>query len=308
MPGMIPQPFHRALLAPRQWPAWLAWGLIELLGRLPYPCLLRAGHTLGGVIFRLFGSRRRVARRNIELCFPELNTAQQAALTEASMRNIGLMVAEFAMGWALPRRDFLKRSIRLEGAEHLAEAEAQGRGVLLVGSHISSLELAARYISEHMPTAAVYREMDSAVFEREVLRARMTHAEAMFERDDLRGIIRYLRKGGRVWYAPDQEMRHKETVFAPFFGIPTATITATHHLARMSGAVVIPFHHHRLPGTQGHVIRLAQPLQDFPSADPVADTTRINASIEAMVREAPEQYLWIHKRFKTRPPASPPVY
>jgi len=120
--------------------------------------------------------------------------------------------------------------------------------------------------------------------------------------------VKYLRGGGTLWYAPDQDMRSKDTVFVPFFGVPAATITATHHLARMSGALVIPFFHRRLPDGQGYALRLGAPLDGFPGTDVETDTARVNACIEQMVREAPEQYLWVHKRFKTRPPGTPAIY
>jgi KDO2-lipid IV(A) lauroyltransferase len=153
----------------------------------------------------------------------------------------------------------------------------------------------------------MYRRMDSDVFEYMVLRARLAYADAMFDKDQLRATVKYLKHGGTVWYAPDQDMRGKDCVFAPFFGIPASTITATHHLARLSGAAVIPFFHRRTPAG-GYALRLEAPLADFPGDDVVADTTRVNAAIERMVREAPAQYLWAHKRFKTRPPGLPPVY
>ena len=150
--------------------------------------------------------------------------------------------------------------------------------------------------------------MDSAVFEFAVLRARLDYAEAMFEKDDIRGTVKHLRNGGTLWYAPDQDMRSKDNVFVPFFGVPAATITATHHLARMSGALVIPFYHRRLPGDAGYALKLGAPLDSFPSKDVLDDTARVNVSIEDMVRAAPEQYLWVHKRFKTRPTGSASVY
>jgi KDO2-lipid IV(A) lauroyltransferase len=149
--------------------------------------------------------------------------------------------------------------------------------------------------------------MDDAVFERAVLRARLRYADTMFVKEDLRATVKYLRGGGTLWYAPDQDMRGKDSVFVPFFGIPAATITATHHLARLSGAVVIPFFHKRNPGG-GYTLRLEAPLAGFPGSDVVADTARVNACVERMVRAAPEQYLWIHKRFKTRPPGQTPIY
>ena len=127
------------------------------------------------------------------------------------------------------------------------------------------------------------------------------------EKDELRASVKYLKRGGTLWYAPDQDMRGKDTVFAPFFGVAASTLTATHHLARLSGAAVIPFFHKREPHG-GYAIRLEAPLEDFPSANVTADTARVNERIERMVREAPEQYLWVHKRFKTRPPGEAPLY
>jgi KDO2-lipid IV(A) lauroyltransferase len=150
--------------------------------------------------------------------------------------------------------------------------------------------------------------MDSRVFEWVVLRARLDYATAMFDKDDLRGTVKHLRGGGTLWYAPDQDMRSKDNVFVPFFGVPAATITATHHLARLSGAAVIPFFHRRLPDGTGYQLRLGAPLENFPSADALEDTARVNACIEQMVRESPEQYLWVHKRFKSRPEGQPTLY
>jgi KDO2-lipid IV(A) lauroyltransferase len=262
-----------------------------------------------GVLVQHFPSRRRhVAEVNIALCFPELSKREQAALVDAHLRDIGLMMVEFALGWMGTDRAIARTPVTLEGLEHLEAARAQGKGVLLVGGHFSHLELCARLVSRHIRIAGMYRRMDSAVFEWAVLRARLDYADAMFDKDDIRGTVKYLRAGGTLWYAPDQDMRSKDNVFVPFFGVPAATITATHHLARLSGALVVPFFHRRLPDGNGYALRLGAPLRDFPSADAAADTARVNACIEQMVREAPEQYLWVHKRFKTRPAGSPDVY
>jgi len=162
-------------------------------------------------------------------------------------------------------------------------------------------------VSQRIRIAGMYRVMDDAVFERAVLRARLRYAQTMFVKEDLRRTVKYMRAGGTIWYAPDQDMRGKDSVFVPFFGVPAATITATHHLARLSGAAVIPFFHQRKP-EGGYVLRLEAPLPDFPGDDVTIDTSRVNACVERMVRDAPAQYLWIHKRFKTRPPGEAPVY
>lgn len=308
MPGMPRPSFTRPLLAPRHWPAWLGAGAIWLIARLPQRALMWLGRRLGALVRRVPSERRRIAAANIALCFPELDAAARAALVDANLRDIGLMLVEFALGWMGSDRRIAAIPTRIEGLQHLEAARAQGKGVLLVGGHFSHLELCARLVSRRIRIAGMYRRMDSAVFEWVVLRARLDYADAMFEKDDIRGAVKYLRGGGTLWYAPDQDMRSKDTVFAPFFGVPAATITATHHLARMSGALVIPFFHRRLPDGAGYALRLGAPLEGFPGADAAADTARVNACIEQMVREAPEQYLWVHKRFKTRPPGAPAIY
>jgi KDO2-lipid IV(A) lauroyltransferase len=305
MPGMLRPPFTASLLAPRHWPAWLGVGVIWLIARLPYPWLLALGRALGALVRRIPSRRRRIAQANIALCFPELDERAQAALVDAHLTDIGLMLVEFALGWMGSDRAIARIPAQVEGLEHLQSARAQGQGVLLVGGHFSHLELCARLISRRIPIAGMYRRMDSAVFEWVVLRARLHYAAAMFEKDDIRGTVKYLRGGGTLWYAPDQDMRSKDSVFVPFFGIPAATITATHHLARMGNAKVIPFFHRRLPGG-GYAMRLGAPLPM--GGDAAADTAVVNAAVEQMVRAAPAQYLWVHKRFKTRPPGLPEVY
>ncbi|MGB3462435.1 MAG: LpxL/LpxP family Kdo(2)-lipid IV(A) lauroyl/palmitoleoyl acyltransferase [Rhodanobacter lindaniclasticus] len=305
----MPRPeFTRSLLAPRHWPAWLGVAAVWLIAHLPQALLPWLGRRLGALVARVPSARRRIAAANIALCFPALDPTQRAALVDANLRDIGMMMVEFALGWLGSDRRMAALPTTIEGLEHLEAARARGKGVLLVGGHFSHLELCARLVSQRIRIAGMYRRMDSTVFEWVVLRARLRYAAAMFDKDDIRGTVKYLRAGGTLWYAPDQDMRSKDTVFVPFFGVPAATITATHHLARLSGAVVIPFFHRRLPDGSAYVLRVGAPLEDFPGTDVLDDTARVNACIEQMVREAPEQYLWVHKRFKTRPPGLPPVY
>jgi KDO2-lipid IV(A) lauroyltransferase len=228
-------------------------------------------------------------------------------MLDANLRDSGLMLIEFALAWMGSASAIADIPLEIEGLAHLEAARASGRGVLLVGAHFSHLELCARLVSQRIRIAGMYREHEDAAFEWAIKRARLRYASAMFTKDELRQTVRFLRDGGTIWYAPDQDMRGKDVVFAPFFGVPAATITATHHLARLSGAAVIPFFHRRID-QGGYAIRLEAPLADFPSEDATADTARVNAFIERMVREAPTQYLWMHKRFKTRPPGEPSVY
>lgn len=294
-----PPPFRHTLLSPRHWPAWLGVGMMRVLALLPWRWLLRGGRALGWLIARVPGERRRVAATNLALCFPDLDDAARSRLLEENLRDAGCMLAEFTLAWMGSDAAIARIALTIDGLEHLEAARSAGRGVLLVGAHFSHLELCARLVSRRIRIAGMYREHGDAAFEWAIKRARLRYADAMFSKDELRASIRHLKSGGTLWYAPDQDMRGKEAVFAPFFGVPAWTITATHHLARLSGAQVIAFYHQRTDS--GYAIRLQAPLADFPGADVVADTTRINACIEDMVRAAPTQYLWLHKRFKTRP-------
>ncbi|MGH8122036.1 MAG: LpxL/LpxP family Kdo(2)-lipid IV(A) lauroyl/palmitoleoyl acyltransferase [Rudaea sp.] len=303
-----PTPSLSRLLSPRYWPSWIGIGVISLIAHLPYRVLFWLGRGLGLLTALLPGERRHVARRNLEICLPQLTPRARAALLRASLADLGLMLVEFALAWMGSDRALARVPCTIEGLEHFDACREKGKGVLLVGAHFSHLELCARLVSQRIRIAGMYRVMDDPVFERCILRARLHYAEAMFAKDELRASVRYLRHGGTLWYAPDQDMRGKDSVFVPFFGVSAATITATHHLARLSGAAVIPFFHRRRHDGRGYVLRLEAPLADFPGSDVVADTARVNLQIQRMVDEAPGQYLWVHKRFKSRPPGAKALY
>ncbi|HEX4480505.1 MAG TPA: LpxL/LpxP family Kdo(2)-lipid IV(A) lauroyl/palmitoleoyl acyltransferase [Rudaea sp.] len=304
---MISPPFPKRLLWPKWWPTWLLLGLMWLLSRMPYRAQLGFGRFLGRFTRRLPGSRRRIARRNLELCFPEKSVDERERLLKGALADLGLMIAESGLTWMSSDRAFARVPSTIEGLEHLERCRAEGRGVLLVGAHFSHLELSSRLVSQHISITGMYRVMDNDALDWFTLHRRLTYGDGMFTKEELRATVKYLKRGGTVWYAPDQDMRGKDSVFVPFFGIQASTITATHHLARLSGAAVIPFFHKRLDDG-GYALRLEAPLENFPTDDAVADTARVNTFIEQMVREAPTQYLWVHKRFKTRPPNTPSVY
>lgn len=301
MPTPAPQP----PLSPRTWPVWLGVLLGALLARLPWSLQRGLGGVLGGLLYRLMPARRRVAARNIGLCLPELDTAAQQQLLRDNFRDLGIGLFEFMRAW-WGSVEPMRRSVRIEGLEPIKALHDSGRGLLLVSGHFMNLELCGRLLCDHLPVAGMYRPHDTAAMEWAVLRGRLRYAKAMFTRSELRAAVRHLKQGGVLWYAPDQDMRGKDSVFAPFFGIPASSITATHQLARLTGAAVVPFFHRR-EGDR-YAIRLGAPLEPFPSDDAVADTGTVNAAIEAMVREAPSQYLWLHKRFKRRPAGQPKLY
>lgn len=284
---------------PRHWPVWLGIGVAALLARLPWPLQRALGRGIGGLLMRLLGSRRRVAARNIALCFPELDAAAQDALLRKSFAELGIGLFEFARAWwgtVAPMRD----KVVVEGLEHLEAARAGGRGVIIVSGHFVTLELAARLMCDHAPLAGMYRPHDGAVMEWAVRRGRLRYAAAMFTREELRPALRHLKQGGLLWFAPDQDTRRGDSVFVPFFARPAYSLTSTHQLARLSGAAVMGFAHVRLDDGS-YRLRLTPVFEGFPSNDATADTARVMAEIETMIRDAPTQYLWIHRRFKRQP-------
>ncbi|MGN6151638.1 MAG: LpxL/LpxP family Kdo(2)-lipid IV(A) lauroyl/palmitoleoyl acyltransferase [Lysobacteraceae bacterium] len=288
--------------SPATWPAWLGIGALALLARLPWPLQRALGRVAGDGLRLLLRNRRRVASRNLELCFPDLAPAERAALLRRHFRALGIALFEFGRAWwgsVEPQR----RGLRIEGVEHLDAARAAGRGVIVVSGHFTTLEMSARLACDAVPLAGMYRPYPQAAMEWAVLRGRSRYAAAMFAKQDVRGAVKHLKRGGLLWYAPDQDPSRGESVFVPFFGQPAKSLASTHQLARLSGAAVVMFEHVRRDDG-GYTLRFWPAFEDFPSDDATADTARVIAAIETMARTAPEQYLWIHRRFKRRPDGS----
>ncbi|MGH8026804.1 MAG: LpxL/LpxP family Kdo(2)-lipid IV(A) lauroyl/palmitoleoyl acyltransferase [Pseudoxanthomonas sp.] len=290
----------------RTWPAWLGIGLAALLARLPWPLQRGLGRLTGRFLHAVLRDRRHVAERNIALCFPELDAAQQASLVYRSFAELGIGLFEFARAWWGSVQP-MRRGLRVEGLEHLEAARAGGRGVIVISGHFTTLEIAARLMCDYAPLAGMYRPHDQGAMEWAVKRGRLRYAAHMFTREELRPALKHLKQGGLLWFAPDQDTRRGESVFVPFFGLPAYSLTSTHQLSRLSGASVIAFAHERR-ADGGYTLRLSPAFEDFPSQDATADTARVMAAIEAMVRKAPAQYLWIHRRFKRQPDGRGKLY
>ncbi|MEO8366593.1 MAG: LpxL/LpxP family Kdo(2)-lipid IV(A) lauroyl/palmitoleoyl acyltransferase [Pseudoxanthomonas sp.] len=290
----------------RQWPAWLGIGLAALLARLPWRLQRVLGRGLGGFLHAVLRDRRRVAERNIALCFPELDAAQQAALVRRSFSELGIGLFEFARAWWGSVQP-MRHDLRVQGLEHLQAAREGGRGVIVISGHFTTLEMAARLMCDYAPLAGMYRPHDQGAMEWAVKHGRLRYAAHMFTREELRPALKHLKQGGLLWFAPDQDTRRGESVFVPFFGRPAYSLTSTHQLARLSGAAVIAFAHERR-ADGGYTLRLSPAFADFPGKDATADTARVMAAIEAMVREVPSQYLWIHRRFKRQPDGRGKLY
>lgn len=287
-----------SLLKPSHWTSFLGIGLAALAGRLPWTLQRALGRGVGWLAYRLMDGRRRAAQANLELCFPDRDPAWRQRLLRDSFDAFGVGILEFARAW-WGSIDVIRPQVEIEGLEHLRKLQDEGRGVLLISGHFMTLEMCGRLLCDHVPLSGMYRPYKNPVVEWAVKRGRLRYAKSMYGNGDIRATVRHLKRGGFLWYAPDQDMRGKDTVFVPFFGHPAATITATHQFARLTGCAVVPYYHRREGG--GYRLKIGAPLEDFPTDDVAADTARVNAVIEDMVRQAPDQYLWIHRRFKRQP-------
>ncbi|PHR64020.1 LpxL/LpxP family Kdo(2)-lipid IV(A) lauroyl/palmitoleoyl acyltransferase [Alcanivorax sp.] len=281
---------------PRLYPSWLGAGLFWLIGQLPWNLLLAIGRGLGRLAWHLAKKRRHVVQTNIRLCFPELDPAEQETLARRCMTSTGEAILEMAGSFSNHRINLDKR-LTIKGMEHIERAHADGKGVLLLGMHFNSIDVGSRLLGYVLDFHAVYRPNDNPVIDRLIDKGRCNYVKSTVDRQEIRQMIKLLRHGDILWYAPDQDYGTAHAVYVPFFGIPAATITATSRISRMGKAAVIPCAHYRLPGGR-YEIEFGPALENFPCGDDEQDTARINSAIEGYVRKYPEQYLWVHKRFK----------
>ena len=301
--------FRRYFLHPRFWPLWLGLGGLWLVVQLPYGALLRLGRWLGLGMYRVASERRRVAARNLELCFPQMPPVERKRLLKENFASTGIAFFEMAMSWWWPKARLAKLA-HIEGLEHLQAAQRDGEGAILMALHFTTLEIGAALLGQRHTIDGMYREHRNALFDFVQRQGRERHNldSLAVEREDVRGMIKLLRKGRAIWYAPDQDYGAKQSIFVPLFGIEAATVTATTHFARLGKARVIPFTQRRLEDGSGYRLVLHPPLEGFPGESEAADALRINQWVEQAVTECPEHYLWAHRRFKSRPAGAPKLY
>lgn len=301
-----PPKFHPSFYGPRYWFTWLGLGFFHVLGNLPVPISMSFGRLMGELFFYVARSRRRIAEINIAKCFPHLSKAEQKNLVHNVMLSIGKSFVESSIAlWGAERQ--LKQRYTITGLEHIESAKQQGLGVLLVGCHFTTLDAAARILAFHVKYDMLYRKDPNPLLAYKLINARESFAGNAIVRSDTRQLIKNLRQGNVVWYAPDQDFGAKHSVFAPFFGVPAATVTGTARIAELGKAVVLPFSHYRDTDGRYRII-IDSPLKNYPTGDDVVDATRINHIFEEAIAKQPDQYLWVHRRFKTRPPGEASFY
>ncbi|WP_455235410.1 LpxL/LpxP family Kdo(2)-lipid IV(A) lauroyl/palmitoleoyl acyltransferase [Thiogranum longum] len=297
----------KPFLAPRFWPTWLLFGFLWLVTRAPFCWQMAIGSSLGRLAYHGASGRRHIAEVNIGLCFPELPGHQKSELVKAHFRALGRGVVETALCW-WGRDSQLRQRMILTGQHHLRRALEAGKGVILLSAHFTTLELGGRLLALDTPFHVLYRKHKNPLFETVMQRARQRRFETAIPHEDTRALLNSLKQGMPVWYAPDQNHGGPQSIFVPFFGIQASTLTTTARLAKISGAPVVPFFQTYLSDLERYLLVLCPALDHFPGRDLETDTLRINRLLENVVREMPEQYLWVHRRFKTRPQGDPYPY
>ncbi|AJC65211.1 lipid A biosynthesis palmitoleoyl acyltransferase [Dickeya zeae EC1] len=305
---MTQQTFTRDLFHPRYWLLWFGLVVLFLLVQLPYPLLMRLGSWVGRTSRHFLKRRVNVARRNLELCFPDMSASQRNTLLEANFASLGMALMETGMAWFWSDRR-VKAWFEVSGFENLQRAGREQRGVMVIGIHFMSLELGGRAMGLCQPMMAMYRRHNNKVMELVQTWGRSRSNKAMIDRKDLRGMVQALKSGEAVWFAPDQDYGPKGSVFAPFFAVDqAATTSGTFTIYRLAKPAMITTVLIRKPNRQGYQLVIEPELEDYPSEDQQQAAQYMNRVIEREILRAPEQYLWLHRRFKTRPCGEASLY
>jgi len=284
-----------------------ALGLIWLVHGLSFRMIARLGRAVGWLGYRLAVPRRRVVLTNLRLCFPELTEPERVALARRHFSALGRSFLERSVLWYAPRDRVLK-FVRFDGVEHFEAVK--GQSVVLLAPHFVGLDMGGTRVALTWKAGSMYGKQKNPALDAAMRRGRERFGEPiLFSRQDgIRPVVRALRDGFPFYYLPDMDLGPRESIFVPFFGVLTATVPALSRLAHVGRARVVPIVTRQLPDGEGYVAKFYPAWENFPTGDIEADTRRMNEFIEARVREMPEQYYWVHKRFKTRPSGEARIY
>ncbi|OGT47876.1 MAG: hypothetical protein A3E83_03360 [Gammaproteobacteria bacterium RIFCSPHIGHO2_12_FULL_41_20] len=293
---------------PRHWPSWLSIGIVYITSYLPYHWQVVIGCYIGKLAYWVMPGRRHIAKVNLHLCFPELTAEQRQQLLKQNFAEMGVSIVEMGLAyWG--KDDYLQRLVNIEGKEHLDAALQKGKGVILLCAHFITMDMVARLVGKRYGIWGVYRPQKKLLFDRFLFRLRSRALSGLLHRKDIRAIVQCLKQNYPIYYAADQDYGLRHSVFSAFFNIPAATITAGFRLAKLSGAAIVPVFHYRLPRAQGYQIVFHPALENVSEEESLTDSlARTNRLIEDAIRICPEQYLWVHRRFKTRPDGAPGFY
>ena len=300
--------FQWSFLLPQYWGVWIGIVLLMILAILPWAIQHRLANFLGNLAFKQLKSRRKTTLRNLELCFPEWTLKQRHDNARQVFVDQMLGIFETLNAWYSPQ--WFKDRMRIEGLEHLQHAQENGQGVLLLGTHSTLLDAGGYLCSQYLTIGVVYRPQNNPVLDMLIYRCRATIYAQQIDHDDMRGLIRSLKNGQTIWYSPDQDFGLKQGVMAPFFGVPAATVTAHRRLLKMSKAVAVPLYFYRSGDIKDprYQVLIEPVVASIPSDNELDDAILVNKIIENQLRIAPTQYMWFHRRFKTRPDGYDQIY
>lgn len=295
-------PFRTALLAPRHWISWLGIGVFSLLILVPRRLRDRCAGGFGALQYRLNRKRRGIVELNLGQCFPRLDETERAALARAHFRAYAQIMADQASLWWDWRRRFRDRHCVLHGLETVREIQAGGESVILLNAHTVAIDVGGIALARHLPMVAIVQPIRDPVLDWLVARVRVRAGGELYAREaGLRPVIRALRRGGCLYYSPDEDLGPRDSVFAPFFGQPKATLATLGRLAGMLNARVVPVYSYYDAARGVYQVCLQPPLEDFPSDDPARDAAHMNEALERSISLCPAQFLWNYRLFRTRP-------
>lgn len=284
-------------LKPQYWGVWLFMGFLFISQLLPFKIQWQISRALGWLSFTLAKRRRHIAQVNVDICFPELNPQQKTALVKEIFHENMQGYLDSATAWFGDYERF-KATLEVRGKEHIDQVHANGQGVVLAGAHFSILDLAGALTSLVMEMNVTYRPLDNKLMNAIMMRGRYRFCSNAYHKKNVKGFISCLKRGGALWYAPDQDYGRKYAVFAPLFGRNASTISGLTFLSKSGNARIVPYSYHRKQNCQEYILEFYPPLPD--TGDEVQDATAYNQWLETAIRRYPAQYLWLHKRFKTQ--------
>ena len=292
---------------PKQWPSWLLVALLWLLSKLPYRWQIKIGSGLGLLVFKLLKSRARIAQVNIEKCFPDWSAEKKQRLLKESFKALGIGVFESAMAWWSSDRR-VKKLISLAGLEQF-EQQSAGKGALLLSYHNTMAELAGRRICMAHPGYIFYKRQHNPVIDYVSVRGRLKYAKGVIGYKDMRKMLKCLKQGETVFYLPDHDFGERGSVFAPFFAeANAATLTITSRIVEKTGVKLFPLLGGHDLTTAKLIVEIYPPINQIPTGDDQQDAALINRALEYSIAQFPEQYMWLHRRFKTRPQGEKSYY
>ncbi|WP_028766089.1 LpxL/LpxP family Kdo(2)-lipid IV(A) lauroyl/palmitoleoyl acyltransferase [Shewanella fidelis] len=293
--------FSSHLYHPKYWLLWLGVGFMRLTQMLPLAIQMKLGSGLGRLAMKLVGSRVKTARRNLELCFPDMPEAEIQQLLKQNFEETGKAVFDTANAWWWSDEK-IQKHMTIKGKEHVEQTLANGQGVILFAVHCLPLEMGARIFGQFQPGVGVYRPHNNPLMEYLQVKGRLRSNKALVPKRDLRQMVRSLREPNVIWYTADQDFGRSSAIFIPFFNVPdAATITGATTLAKLGKAKVLPFFVERNSDDTGYNIEIQPALENFPGENEVEDAKRGNKIIEQTISRNMSQYMWLHRRFKTRP-------